>query len=419
MDSHSNGSELKSLPPRRVVSDAVSEPDVPVKETEELAKQLAKALLHVFSAETAPAPPNADSDGLSLPKNPAKPSGSKKKFNPSFADLSSKPARVESSAGESPADAKPLERVSSSRRSRSKPFSFLKRPIPLGMLCLAAAFSFGLSGIFFYSLGKRIGLSMEGGDVVKLKTELTPETQQLFDKIFLDIQEGRGKEALESIKLLQGRDPEVPSLYLTAANASILASELESAQGYIEDSIKARELVSDAFTLQAMIEVLHLRQKDYKKMGDPKVRLESLLRQAIAADPTNPRPFLELAAMYRLLNRSEDALALLKSAQVRLSVFTDTLVADVAIALLQLQMSSDENLPALSDKSPLNVRLLFSDAYTAMRLGKTEVAIARLSQAREILPSNLFSKLVNDPAFFAYAKDDAYAEFLRQNGNKS
>jgi hypothetical protein len=338
MDPHSTGSELKILPPRRVVSDAVSEPDVPVKETEELAKQLVKALLHVFSAKTSAAPPNDDSDRLLHDKNPAKPSGSKKKFNPSLSDSSPRPARVESPAGESPAAAKPVERVSSSRRSKSRRFSFLKRPTPLGMLCLASAVSFAISGIFFYSLGNRIGRSTGGGEVVKLKTELTPETQQSFDKILLDIQEGRGKEALDGIKLLQVSDPDVPSLSLTAANASLLANELESAQAYIEESIKARELVSDAFTLQALMEALVLRQKDYQKMGDPKLRLESLLRQAIAADPTNPRPFLELATMYRLLNRSDEALALLKSAKLRLSVPTDTLVADVALALLQLQM---------------------------------------------------------------------------------
>jgi tetratricopeptide (TPR) repeat protein len=416
MDPHSNGSEFKILPPRRLVSNAVSEANVPVKETQELANQLAKVLLHVFSAKTSAALPK-DSDRLQHDKNPAKPSESKKKFNPSLSDSSFKPARVESPAAESHAAAKPLERVSSSRRSKSKRFSFLKRPTPLGMLCLAAALSFAISGIFFYSLGNRIGRSAGAGQMVKLKTELTPETQQSFDKILLDIQEGRGKEALEGIKLLQVSDPDVPSLSLTAANASLLANELEGAQAYIEESIKARELVSDALTLQALMEALVLRQKDYKKMGDPKVRLESLLRQAIAADPTNPRPFLEMATMYRLLNRSDEALALLKSAKLRLSVTTDTLVADVALALLQLQMLSDENLPELSNETTLDVQSLFSDAYTAMRLGKTEIANARLSQAREILPANLFSRLVKDPSFFAYSKDDAYAEFLKPNGN--
>lgn len=419
MESHSNGSELKILPPRRVVSKVVREPDVPAKETEELAKQLTKVLLHVFSAKTAEALPNDGFDGFSLSKNPSKPSGSKKKFNPSLSDSSPKLLGLESPAGESPAAANPVERVSSSRRSKSKRFSFLKRPIPFGMLALAAAVSFVISGIIFYSLGNRIGRSIGGSDVVKLKTELTPDTQQSFDKILLDIQEGRSKEALEGIKLLQVSDPDVPSLYLTAANASILANELESARGYIEESIRARESVSDALTLQAMMEALLLRQKDYKKMGDPKVRLESLLRQAIAADPTNPRPFLEMATMYRLLNRSDEALALLKSAKLRLSVPTDTLVADVALALLQLQMLSDENLPELSNETTLDVRSLFSDAYTAMRRGKTEIANARLSQAREILPANLFSRLVKDPSFFAYSKDDAYAEFLKPNGNNS
>ena len=417
MDPHSNGSEFNILPPRRVVSDAVSEPNVPVKETQELANQLAKVLLHVFSPKASAALPN-DSDRLLHDKNPAKPSKSKKKFNPSPSDSSAKPARVESPAGESPA-AKTVERVSSSRRSKSRRFSFLKRPTPLVMLCLASAVSFAISGVFFYSLGHRIGRSTGGGEVVKLKTELTPETQQSFDKILLDIQEGRGKEALEGIKLLQVSDPDVPSLSLTAANASVLANELESAQAYIAASIKDRELVSDALTLQALMEALVLRQKDYKKMGDPKVRLESLLRQAIAADPTNPRPFLELATMYRLLNRSDEALALLKSAKLRLSVPTDTLVADVALALLQLQMLSDENLPELSNETTLEVRSLFSNAYTAMRLGKTEIANARLSQAREILPANLFSRLVKDLAFSAYSNDDAYAEFLKPNGNNS
>jgi CheY-like chemotaxis protein len=132
-----------------------------------------------------------------------------------------------------------------------------------------------ISGVFFYSLGHRIGRSTGGGEVVKLKTELTPETQQSFDKILLDIQEGRGKEALEGIKLLQVSDPDVPSLSLTAANASVLANELESAQVYIAESIKDRELVSDALTLQALMEALVLRQKDYKKMDQLIKTLES------------------------------------------------------------------------------------------------------------------------------------------------
>lgn len=119
--------------------------------------------------------------------------------------------------------------------------------------------------------------------------------------------------------------------------------------------------------------------------------------------------------MNRFSNRFEEALALLKSAQLRQSVDRDTSVTDTAIALLQLQMLSDEDLPKLSENPGGDVQSLLCEAYTAMRSGNTSVAVSLLSQARERVSAKVFTKLLKDPAFSPYSKDEAFADFFPRN----
>jgi len=90
----------------------------------------------------------------------------------------------------------------------------------------------------------------------------------------------------------------------------------------------------------------------------------------------------------------------------------DTTVTDTAIALLQLQMLGDEDLPKLSENSSGDLQSLLCDAYTAMRVSETSVAVSRLSQARERVSAKVFTKLLKDPAFFPYSKDAAFADFF-------
>jgi hypothetical protein len=122
--------------------------------------------------------------------------------------------------------------------------------------------------------------------------------------------------------------------------------------------------------------------------------------------------------MDRFSNRFDEALTLLKSAQLRQSVDMDTTVTDTAIALLQLQMLSDEGLPKLSENPGGDLQSLLCEAYTAMRMGDTTVALSRLSQARDRVSAKVFTKLLKDPAFFPYSKDAAFADFFHSQSNK-
>ncbi len=247
---------------------------------------------------------------------------------------------------------------------------------------------------------------------------LTPEIEQAIDGVLLDLQEGRAKEALEKIKLLQGRAPRVASLSSIAANAALLSKNLDVAEEYSLESLKERQSASDALVIQAVIEAVRLSDKNYTKIGDMRVRIETLLRESMAADPTNARPYLELAAVNRFSNRFEEALALLKSAQLRQSVDMDTSVTETAIALLQLQMLTDEDLPKLSENPGGDLQSLLCEAYTAMRLSDNTVAVSRLSQARERVSAKVFTKLLKDPAFSPYAKNKAFDDFFDSHSHR-
>jgi hypothetical protein len=269
-----------------------------------------------------------------------------------------------------------------SRYSQRRKRGLLKNEVPISMALLVGIVAVAISGLFFYFLGARAAHEKTELSVEKTSMNLTPEIGQAIDGVLLDLQEGRAKEALEKIKLLQGSAPRVASLSSIAANAALLSKNLDLAEEYTQESLKERQSVSDALVIQAVIEALRLSDKNYTKIGDTKMRIETLLRESMAADPTSARPYLELAAMNRFSNRLDEALALLKSAQLRQSVEMDTTVTDTAIALLQLQMLGDEALPKLSENPSGDLQSLLCDAYTAMRMSDTSVAVSRLLQAR-------------------------------------
>lgn len=301
------------------------------------------------------------------------------------------------------------------RYSQRRRRGLLKKEVPTSWVLIIGIVAAAISGLVFYILGARAAHEKSEPALEKTSINLTPEIEQAIDGALLDLQQGRAKEALEKIKLLQGRAPHVASLSSIAANAALLSRNLVVAEEYTHESLKERQSVSDALVLQALIEALRLSDKNYTKIGDTRMRIETLLRESMAADPTSARPYLELAAMNRFSNRFEEALALLKSAQLRQSVDMDTTITDTAIALLQLQMLNDEDLPKLSENLGGDVQSLLCEAYTAMRSGNTSVAVSRLSQARERLSAKVFTKLLKDPAFSPYSKDEAFADFFHSH----
>ena len=413
MDNDSRAAKISRIPPRRIAPRAPSEQKAESKDSDDLAKYLGNILLQNLDAKKSEKIVEPSED-LKSPKKFYPSHASKKRFMPATPNPESRFSIV--AENEAPDFAgSDSDGSIPSRYSKRGRRGLFKKEVPTSWVLLIGIVAAAISGLVFYILGARAAQEKSEPALEKTSINLTPEIEQAIDGALLDLQQGRAKEALEKIKLLQGRAPHVASLSSIAANAALLSRNLVVAEEYVHESLKERQSVSDALVLQALIEALRLSDKNYTKIGDTRMRIETLLRKSMAADPTSARPYLELAAMNRFSNRFEEALALLKSAQLRQSVDRDTSVTDTAIALLQLQMLSDEDLPKLSENPGGDVQSLLCEAYTAMRSGNTSVAVSLLSQARERVSAKVFTKLLKDPAFSPYSKDEAFADFFPRN----
>jgi hypothetical protein len=171
-------------------------------------------------------------------------------------------------------------------------------------------------------------------------------------------------------------------------------------------SITKNERVSDSLALMAVLET----QKSNAGMGDPKVRAESYLRQAMVADAANPYPMIELGSLLRYRKQNEEARKLFEGARVRLNPVDSRMVADVSLELMDLGERADDALPPeISDPSSTQA---FAAAYLALRRSHPDRAAQILRAARHRLPDDVFYYLVNDPLIRKYSREPALKEFF-------
>ena len=149
------------------------------------------------------------------------------------------------------------------------------------------------------------------------------------------------------------------------------------------------------------------------KLGDPGILAEQILQGAIAADPANPYPYVELSTLLRARGRTDDAIAALRSAGSRLQPYDSHTVVAVTLALLELEKAGMENLPEGAPASGGAVSL-FSSAYAELRRGEFSEAAAILKQCRTLLPADLFDYLMNDPALRRFMDQKELKEFFGQ-----
>jgi tetratricopeptide (TPR) repeat protein len=182
---------------------------------------------------------------------------------------------------------------------------------------------------------------------------------------------------------------------------AIQSGDLNLALQKVDESIAKGEKLSDSLALKAAIE---MEMGGKGGMGDPKVRAESLLRSAMAADISNPRPYIELASLLRFQGRNDEARQLFQAASVRLNPVEGQALVDTSLSLLHLQQTPDDKLPMNldSDKDP---RSLVSAAYIAMRENDIPAVKALLARARQRLSPALYNYLMNDPAIRVFSKN--------------
>jgi len=258
----------------------------------------------------------------------------------------------------------------------------------------------------FYSLGGAIRQSQMIAEIVRQGVDIPAEFQAQLDAALKSLRDGDAEKALGQLIVLERENSSVSSLTYLVALAAMQSGDSDKALTKANESIAKKERISDSLALKAVLET----QKRAGGFGDPRVRAEALLRQAMLADEANSSPCIELATLLRYRGRHEEAKQFLEAARSRLNPVDSHAVVDTSLALLNLQFLPDGELPA--DINPdKDVASLFSAAYVAMRKGDFTRAADLLRTGRERFPSDLYYYLVNDPAMRKFVSRPEVAEF--------
>lgn len=230
---------------------------------------------------------------------------------------------------------------------------------------------------------------------------ILPEFQASIDSALQAYSKGNAADAVNVLAEVYRKNQTIPSTCYLLALTAIQSGNLQLASEKVDESILKGERLSDSLALKAAIEM----EKSTKGgMGDPKVRAESLLRSAMAADVSNPRPYIELASLLRFQGRNDEARKLFEAASMRLNPVEGQALVDTSLSFLNLQQTPTDKLPVNFDSDKDTCSLL-SAAYVAMRKNDIPAVKALLSKARERLSPTLYDYLMNDPAIKSFSKN--------------
>lgn len=283
-------------------------------------------------------------------------------------------------------------------------------PLLAALLCAAVVGTAVAVHTYFSGIDAGMAQSLRAATMERI--EVPAEFTTALDEAMVAIRDGHSDKAIKTLEKLSQTFPNIGSLSYITAFAAVQDGDLDLAERKIDESIKKREKVSDSLALKAIVEAQRTRTPGFKALGDPKTRIEVLLRQAILADTSNPFPRLELGNLLRRQKRGEEALVELKAARARLNPADSQMMADTTIALLTLELMPDDKLPAPSETTPSDNPALFAEAYLALRNGNTDRSAALLKTAKDRMPPDLFNYALRDPAFRNARTEPRLAEFF-------
>jgi len=269
-----------------------------------------------------------------------------------------------------------------------------------------------LFSVVSWNLGFGAGVQNSLDEETKEKATVSKEFLGELDQALADLRVGKTENAAKKLQELEGSKTGVASLTYLLAVAAVQNGDIKLAEAKTAESIAKRERISDSLALQAVLETQKGSDPSIKKFGDPRVRSESLLRQAMLADAANPFPMVELATLLRYQKRNEEALALLRGARSRLNPVDSHTVVDVSVELATLQDTPDSGLPQIAEPGN-DLVSAFSSAYIAMRKGDFDRAADLVKIARKMSAPDLFDYLINDPAIRRYVAEPKLREFFQ------
>ncbi|MEI6490917.1 MAG: hypothetical protein WCO94_00090 [Verrucomicrobiota bacterium] len=266
------------------------------------------------------------------------------------------------------------------------------------------AFKVGLIALFLlgalvaFKFGEYRGRKVALREVQSAPTAALPpaefpeELLPALDTALRLLREGRNLDALDSLNKLLASHPGVPSLHYATAIAALQAGYPIQADRLADASIKGGFRVSDSWALKAAIAALQTKGVSSKQ--------EALLKKAIASDPMNPAPFIEMASLLRSQGQSGPAVGLLESAASRMNPADAQTVVETTKAILAVEAAGKLVPPS----QPLGIPAKdLPNAYSEMKRGNFENAAAILRVCRDQTPPDIFSYLVNDPALRKFA----------------
>ena len=299
----------------------------------------------------------------------------------------------------------PRDLISSVRRKAGKRIR-LVYALAAG-LAVAAACS-----VASWNMGFGAGVQNSLDEATKEKATAPKEFLGELNQALADLRGGNTDKAEKKLLELEKTNPDVASLTYLLSMAAVQNGNIKLAEAKTAESIDKRERISDSLALQAVLETQKASDPSIEKFGDPRVRSETLLRQAMLADAANPFPMIELATLLRYQKRGDEALALLRGARSRLNPVDSHTVIDVTIGLSTLEDTPDSDLPQIADPVKDSISA-FSAAYIAMRKGDFDQAAAILKTARKMTAPDLFDYLINDPAIRRYVSEPKLKEFFQ------
>ena len=320
------------------------------------------------------------------------------------------PTRSEKAAVQSPpAEAPQADPAPSAPRKNLQWPSLWAHRVRLGPAILVLLLPLALTAGISYWLG---GVIERAGMIARIERQGVPlpvDFQARLDQALGELRTGDPQKSLDQLVVLEKEAPGVSSLSYLVALAAMQAGNPELSFKMADASIARNERVSDSLALKAVLET----QKSHAGtggMGDPKIRAESYLREAMVADAANPYPMIELGSLLRYRKQNEEARKLFQGARLRLNPVDSRMVADVSLELMDLGELPDDKLPPeISDPSSTQA---FAAAYLALRRSQPDRATEILQAARHQLPDDVFYYLVNDPLIRKYSREPALKEFF-------
>lgn len=372
-------------------------------------------------AEGSPKAPEAPK--LTLGLSPSSPgAASKPRFHPRTASegpgtQSTEKRPPTAAAGEAACDISPDPDVAAGPYLRSDEVlpgirRFLKSPVPV-FLALILTLGFGLvSARIAWTLGADNGRQSLLREQSKETAQAPDATLQAISQAIRALNSGQAATASESLQQIEVSSPNIGGLTYLVALAAFRSGNTALAETKARESLSKRERSSDAIALLALIEAAGAKSSAAQKFGDPLLRAEYLLRQAMRADVANPLPMIELSANLRQQKRFQEARDLLQAVSSFVQPVDTILFVNITARLADLQGTPTSELPAISPdgKGPESG---FPDAYILMRQGKFDQAASILQSLRQSMDPRLFRYLINDQAIREFSSQPPLQPLFR------